>query len=239
MLWSKPSERSWVDVVEPARACFVSLPRAQRETARGTGQSPRESASVVAVSSRRRPAPLPRARGDTNRRAITASWSAGLPSAFARDIKGGWHTAREQPDMAGDIPAVSGDPAAICAGRVEKRAEVIRQEAGIAIQAVNLADLAGAGGDVAGAARAYQHVHILTRRRPADLGVNSTRLRGVPPCASALPPDYRFRTRRVMAPADLIGLSARPYSAARSGPEHAAANASATTVARWLTPILA
>ena len=49
-----------------------------------TGQSPRESASVVAVPSRRRLAPLPQACGDTNERAIMASWSAGPADAPRR-----------------------------------------------------------------------------------------------------------------------------------------------------------
>jgi hypothetical protein len=67
--------------------------------------------------------------------------------------------------MAGDLAAVFGDPGPVRGGRDEKRGEVLGQEAGIAIQGVNVADQAGAGGEVAIAARAYQHAPIVACQR--------------------------------------------------------------------------
>jgi hypothetical protein len=83
---------------------------------------------------------------------------------------GGREATRNQGDVAGDISVLVGDPAAVRVGRGQERRYVRRQEARVAVCGVDLANQFGAGGEVLVAARADQHLGILSRQPAAASG---------------------------------------------------------------------
>ena len=132
-----PSANDMYKANKPCPAFVPQLSNKAMAAARSTSTSrmdhrpPRRLRRPGAVA----PSALPRARGDANRRATTASWHVGLPSAALATSRAA--STPQQRYLAGDPPAAVGKPGTVHAGRVQKRPEVLGQRPRIAVPGVH------------------------------------------------------------------------------------------------------